>query len=250
MDQDHPSFRRPPDDNVKIWRYMSLLKFVWMLQKQALYFSRSDLMGDPFEGHYSRSNAMGEDDFVKLQMTDPALAEIPEAAHRKNYQLMLKTVPNTKVKLFVNCWHMNENESLAMWKLYAATDDSICIQSTYACLCSQMHTHALVGMVNYIDYEKDHIEVGNLFNYITHKRRSFEHERELRAVLWLPNIKGKLEMAAEDRGLVAPVDLNQLIERVFINPNADPLLQEVVAGLKTTYGLKARIHIVNRPPEY
>jgi hypothetical protein len=52
--QDHPTFVKPPDIDVKIWRYMSLAKFLWMLQKNALYFSRSDLMGDPFEGHYSK----------------------------------------------------------------------------------------------------------------------------------------------------------------------------------------------------
>jgi len=252
IDQNHPSFKRPADDNVKIWRYMSLLKFIWILQRRALYFTRSDLMGDPFEGHYSRPDSMAEDEFVKLQMMDPDFADMPEVKHRENYKLLLETVSNTKLRLFVNCWHMNESESLAMWKLYAATGDSICIQSTYARLCAQMHDEALVGMVNYIDYEKDRIKFGNLFNYITHKRRSFEHERELRAVHWIGSRKSRFQMAAENRGLIAPVDLNLLIENVFINPDADPLLEDVVSGLQATYGLKAPVHksVVNHGPEY
>jgi hypothetical protein len=66
--QDHPTFKKPKDLDVKVWRYMNLAKFLWMLQKSALYFSRSDLMGDPFEGHYSRVTALSEDAFVAAQM--------------------------------------------------------------------------------------------------------------------------------------------------------------------------------------
>lgn len=32
--------------------------------------------------------------------------------------------------LFVNCWNMNENESDAMWKVYASNDKGIAIQSS------------------------------------------------------------------------------------------------------------------------
>jgi len=44
--QAHPVFEGPPDPDVKIWRYMALSKFVWMIQKRALYFCRADLLGD------------------------------------------------------------------------------------------------------------------------------------------------------------------------------------------------------------
>jgi hypothetical protein len=53
---------------------MSLAKFVWLLQRSALFFSRSDLMGDPFEGHYSKVTAASEEAFVAAQMTDPLFA--------------------------------------------------------------------------------------------------------------------------------------------------------------------------------
>jgi hypothetical protein len=33
---------------------------------------------------------------------------------------------------FVNCWHMNEHESAAMWRLYSQADEAICVQSTFA----------------------------------------------------------------------------------------------------------------------
>ncbi len=87
----------------------------------------------------------------------------------------------------VNCWHMNEHESAAMWKLYLKSDEGIAVQSTYNKLLNSMHDSndfmLLVGAVNYIDYNKEVIPFGNAFYPYIHKRKSFEHERELRAVI-------------------------------------------------------------------
>src|SRR5664279_3155794 len=170
--QDHPTFSKPQDLDVKVWRYMSLTKFLWMLQKAALYFSRSDLMGDPFEGHSSRVTAMSEDSFVAAQMTDPIFAEMGEAVHRRNFRELIAKVPSEKLELFVNCWHMNEHESLAMWKLYASQRESICIQTTFRKLETALPHEAFLGMVKYIDYDRQYISLADGFTYITHKRKS------------------------------------------------------------------------------
>jgi hypothetical protein len=250
-DRSGPSdFKKPNDLDVKVWRYMSLAKFLWMLQKNALYFSRSDLMGDPFEGHYSKITAMSEEAFVAAQMTDPVFAEMGEAAHRRNFRDLISKVPKEKMGLFVNCWHMNEHESLAMWKLYASQRESICIQSTFSRLEQSLPHEAFLGAVEYIDYNKQYISVTNALNYIIHKRKSFEHERELRAVMWRP-ISDKFAVI-DDRGMIAPIQLIDLIENIFINPNADPILEEVVNGLKSAHKLPAPVHksSVNDSPDY
>jgi hypothetical protein len=36
----------------------------------------------------------------------------------------------------VTCWHMNECESAAMWKLYSTAKESVCVQTTYGRLRS------------------------------------------------------------------------------------------------------------------
>jgi len=33
----------------QLWRYMSLGRFTWLLKNQALWLSRCDLLGDPWE---------------------------------------------------------------------------------------------------------------------------------------------------------------------------------------------------------
>src|SRR5262245_39165365 len=106
--QAHPVFEGPPDPDVKIWRYMALSKFVWMIQKRALYFCRADLLGDPFEGHYTRITSLSEDAFVASQMTDEVFRTIPESTWRENFRKILAEVPDQKLSMFVNCWHMNE----------------------------------------------------------------------------------------------------------------------------------------------
>jgi hypothetical protein len=75
--------------------------------------------------------------------------------------------------------------------------------------------------------------------YIVHKRKSFEHEQEFRAVVYCN------ETCAFDRvgqkGLLVPIDIAKLIEEIFVSPTSQSPLLEVVAGLTKKYGLKATV---------
>lgn len=51
MARENPPFFKPPANAlVRVWRYMDLKKFVWMLDNKALYFPRVTTMNDPYEG--------------------------------------------------------------------------------------------------------------------------------------------------------------------------------------------------------
>lgn len=41
----------------------------------------------------------------------------------------------------------------------------------------------MIGLVKYIDYDKDVFPLDNTFYPFTHKRKSFEHEREVRFLI-------------------------------------------------------------------
>jgi len=46
-------FRGSSDDitrQTSLWRYMTFEKFCWLVEKSALYHTRLDQLGDPFEG--------------------------------------------------------------------------------------------------------------------------------------------------------------------------------------------------------
>ena len=66
--------------------------------------------------------------------------------------------------------------------------------------------------VRYMDFDNDPIDKGvhrHLMGFI--KRKSFEHERELRALVMLPE---------PGRGASVPCDMNTLIARIHIAPLA------------------------------
>ena len=56
MYKNHPSFKEPESEKVKIWRYLDFTKFVSVVDKNQLFFARSDRLGDPFEGSYPTKN--------------------------------------------------------------------------------------------------------------------------------------------------------------------------------------------------
>src|SRR5437867_3764830 len=101
-------FAAPTNLKISIWRYMDFTKFVCMLQNEGLYFSRLDCLGDPFEG--SRSHA---DEGLRADQYSSAVRAASAAFTQSS---ILKRV-------MVNCWHMSEHESAAMWGLYAKTNE-------------------------------------------------------------------------------------------------------------------------------
>jgi len=188
MISEHVLFQHPPDKSIPIWRYMNLSSFVWMLQAESLYFCRCDLLEDPYEGYHTQAVAASEAEFIALMLASPAFAKLPDAEKlaRDNFKTLLGLPKQIRKEMYVSCWHMNDEESWAMWKLYTSHDESICIRSTYQTLAELLPDACLLGQVKYIDYRRDSFDIGNLLNHIVHKRKSFEHEREARAVVEPP----------------------------------------------------------------
>ena len=119
-------------------------------------------------------------------------------------------------KFGASCWHINEGESEAMWRLYGPAGAGIAIESTRERLEAAMKDSAPhpvhTDPVRYMDFDNDPIDKGghrHLMGFI--KRKSFEHERELRALVMLPE---------PGRGASVPCDMNTLIARIHIAPLA------------------------------
>jgi hypothetical protein len=101
-----------------------------------------------------------------------------------------------------------------------------------------------IGEVKYIDYENEGFPEVNGFDFIIHKRKSFEHERELRAVFWETDGTADAEpykAKIEPEGLWIDVDLNSLIETVRISPEAKPWLARVIQEATAKYDLNVPV---------
>lgn len=88
--------------------------------------------------------------------------------------------------MYANSWHVNEFESAAMWDLYLKSPEGIAVETTFGRLRDSFSvepTHRVfIGTVNYIDYDTMPLPWDNSLLLALHKRKSFSHEQELRAL--------------------------------------------------------------------
>lgn len=215
----HPSFRAPADPNATIWRYMDFAKFTWMILEHRLFMPRCSVLakGDPFEAstpiaRYNRMRRHAE--------------EAPTPQHRQivldNIQKLSGISTQWKLGYFVSCWYLSDYESDAMWKLYGGSNNCLAIRSTFARLKASLPPHVYLGQVSYINYEMQDFPSLNMFQNVVHKRRAFEHEREVRAVAWqLFEDKEDISANSDDLGYFPVVDIEGLIQCVYVHPLAE-----------------------------
>ena len=102
-----------PDEEAHLWRYMDFTKFVSLIAREELFFSRADKLGDPFEGSLPKGNIKGRADLLKLGIPQmQSIVDREPAIHQE----ITRTV-------MINCWHRSDIESDAMWRLYAREKD-------------------------------------------------------------------------------------------------------------------------------
>lgn len=247
MYKEHFAFRKPSDEDQSIWRYMDFTKFVSLLDKDALFFVRSDRLEDAFEGSYPRTNLdIRKKEFKKifeeLQMESDSL-EVVDAVSQTFKQLRLYVA--------LNCWNISDHESAALWKLYLRSNEGIAIRSSFRRLKASFNgaeDDIYIGMVRYLDYNKQNIPEANLFYPFVSKRKSFEYEHELRALLYnQPSIRrnadGKLIMEKPpfENGKYVSVNLKELIYKIYLAPTCSNWLKELVESIVKLYGIEVQV---------
>ena len=240
MYKEHETFNSPRPD-VVLWRYMDFIKFVSILEEQALFFTRADKLGDPFEGAWPNPSREAIQKFSQ-QFTylnhhrDTAL----QAA--LNY---IKMLPRFT---FINCWHKSDHESAAMWKLYSKDDNGIAIKTNFDSLAKSFISSEVIhiGKISYIDYDLADIFSGQWwFGAFLCKRKSYEHEREVRAIIQIPPTEdeqagdGKQDIC--DVGNHYKVDLSRLIKEVIVSPYAPNWHLELIKSVAARYELAAPV---------
>ena len=116
------------------------------------------------------------------------------------------------------------------------------LRSTYARLRQALdYEDVFIGEVEYIDYERQWMPEGNSFYPFMHKRKSFEHENELRAVIQLfpSGDNGGLDWdkPPTEFGVWRDVQLGEMISEVLVFPGAPGWIPGVLRDLLSRYGL-------------
>ena len=232
MYQEHSAFKTPPQDAI-LWRYMDFTKYISLLDRRALFFARADTLDDPFEGSVTA-----------------ATPRLP-GEHTGGLVALRRAM---RSNIFVNCWYESDDESAAMWKLYAQ-HAGIAVRSTYTSLAKSIQTKQpiYIGRIRYIDYVIDPMPTENMFTPFLHKRKSFEHEREVRAVSQ-ESEGGQFyeELVPQGDGKYYGVDVQTLIGEVVVAPFCQDWLFELVESTTKKYGLTncVRRSTLEKPPTF
>lgn len=257
MYKTHPIFKQPENEDL-VWRYMDFTKFVSLIESQCLYFARADKLGDPFEGSLPKKTVEKRNSVQKWNL-DHSL--FPEHQGIFDKHVALKDEMNQEWRKFyaINCWHMSVHESAAMWKLYSKSNESVAVQSTYQKLRESIRDaeDVYIGKVQYIDYENESIShyydngsrIFNGFSPFLYKRKSFEHEREVRALIWRPSttaieVQDDSYQRFQDtiaHGIQIKVDVERLVEKIYVAPTAPDWFLDLVISVMQHYCFKFKI---------
>jgi hypothetical protein len=200
-----------------IWKYLDLSKFLDLLLSRKLFMSRSDKFEDQYEGTFSEPTY---EEIKKLAINNPDFINYYKT-HRE--------------KIAISSWHINEYESFAMWQIFTQNSEGLAIQSTLGRLQNALHPETTfkqyIGEVNYIDYKKEYIPFDDNFFPFLFKRKSFQYEREVRVITDVTDHNIKL-----NDGLKINVDINQLIEKIYIHPKSENWYKNLVIELVKQLG--------------
>ncbi|MBI5300659.1 MAG: hypothetical protein HY868_00870 [Chloroflexi bacterium] len=214
---EHPRLTLSYDDSHKIWRYMDFAKFVSLISSRALYFCRADKFHDKWEGVFP----------IKMIQKFNLDAKQPLFINGQTYTHLEWQMQIEARSHWINCWHANEHESFAMWKIYSGDDrGAIAIQSTVGRLKRSIDINSeriWIGEVEYIDFREwkpenrfFNVDMPNTLKAFFLKWHHFKYENELRAII--NKADSKLQSQS---GIFVDTDINELIEHVYLSPVCD-----------------------------
>lgn len=206
-------------DNIVIWRYMSLEKFLSLIENEELYFCRVDLFEDKHE--------------ATLPIIDKKNFYYSE--ENKNYW------ENERKRHFVNCWIESPHELSLMWTAYAK--NGVAIKSSVGNLKSSFNDsfeNIYLSRVKYIDYDNESSQSTyaplNVLKLVFTKRSLFKQENEIRL------LHSDYENKDRDiKGKSIKVDINVLIDEIVTSPNTDDNFLNLIKTYLNSKGINKKI---------
>jgi hypothetical protein len=236
--------KRKIERTTKLWRYLTFEKFAWLLEKSRLWHTRLDCLNDPFEGSFTKA-------YVRKRNVG-GLPLCQQTGLTPEQEKEVNT--STPYGNFAVCWHESSHETAAMWKLYCSEHAGVAIVSTPQRLKDAVdltpYTNGVISPVEYMDFEKDdmYLLLGRHAHPAFSKRKSFEHEREVRALIqywdhskmntsFTVNQLTEIFKSGNPRGISAMADLSKLVEEIYISPLAPNYFVDVVKSLAERHSL-------------
>ncbi len=252
---EHPNIKSP-SSNIPLWRYMDFSKFVALLEKKSLYFCRGDILKniDPYEGSYTKS---------ELEFLDTQAMLITKGDPKERYEMMRyinhASQEYSSGTTFINCWHANSRESVAMWRVFISSNTGIAIKTDFDSLKQSLISakpEIFASVIQYIDHYHDNISYeANVLLPMTRKNLAYEYEQEVRLMFMYSDSPPEYEdtiingqhsvhaLPSKLPGIDIPINLDELIKEIYIDPKADQWFVELVKEVFETYKKKHALKI-------
>lgn len=231
-----------PESTV-IWRYLSFERLLDILKTHSLWFSRPFVFDDLWEGLFPPSYLKRIRQYCKANHI--SFEEFDQEFQKRR---LLHRCAH-----FVNCWHMNEHESDAMWKLYALAPMGIAIESTVGDVNECLRPYNS-GKVIYYDPSHD-IRSSTIFgpHDILFKRAAFSWELEYRVWFDDDELIRRIDAGEEVRedGLshgrpIDITDMQRLIKKIVVAPGASEELIEQVRAACAEHSMRWLWNVIER----
>jgi hypothetical protein len=254
------NFESEEQEHAVLIRYLTLEKFLSLLEFEAVWFSRLGALQDKFEGtlpkkahELSMTRSREIDAKIAIPQLQPIILRMTDE--------QIETCRETTT---VNCWFLGDKEIQKMWRDYGQDGQGIAIRSTVkrlrtAFLITGDYANVtLIGRVQYVDFDSHEIPA-NLSDGMDVKtflkEKSFVWEQEVRIVTFntlhngclnsdgspFDGQQSKVDNLENRKGFFVKCRLTELIQSVIVGPNAQPHFFTLIKRLADRYQLNVPV---------
>jgi hypothetical protein len=247
---------------------MDFQKLMYLLENQSLWFSRADQFEDPLEGTFT--------DAELEYWRSPDAAKASQGSPGPNGYF--NTEQQMRATAYVSCWRGGAKESMAMWDLYGKGRGMVAIKTTVSNLkqaISEFPLRIFLGQVEDVDWSLSTWS-NNALVLCFRKDSSYQHEAEVRAVIWdqgiisktisdvleakrargdfsvSPNNQFLLGKAEGQPKIEVAIDIARFVTEIVVGPREDRTFAALIDTMLKRYGLEIPMMISSRlkPRQY
>lgn len=214
--------------NNVLWRYLDTAKFLDYATSQKLYLCRADKFEDQFEGSFTQSIRHAIEKSYQDNDVGSTYEEFKERLRKSVY---------------VNCWHKSPNDSMAMWKLYGASNFAVAVTTTVQQLEKVVNNAKIDGFVTikkveYVKHWRDPgLRIKPYSNVFAYKVTAYDYEKEVRIIV---DRFGE-DHVNENSGIIISAPAKDLIRSIVVSPEAPDWYKAMIEKVSKDYGIYAPV---------
>lgn len=213
-----------------LWRYLDAAKFLDFVHNHTLFFSRGDQFEDKFEGAFTDSLKHSIQRSYNVNKID------------FTYEQFRRRL---RERVFVNCWHKSQDDSMAMWSIYGRSSCSVALTTTVGQLKQSLEDEVLpydiaIEKVEYVKHWRDpDLDIAPYSRVFAYKIKAYEFEKEVRVLI--DRFADEFEADIAETGMSINVSSRSLLRSIVIAPEAPLWFEKLVRDVSERYGVTAPV---------